>query len=276
MMPLTSDDLTERYDAMAAPFPKESVERTSGAPIAQGGTGRGYNTTGIGYQYIANRLNEVLGPAHWRVVSILTASTDTKAAQSGRTRYEYVADVTVQIGNPGDPFEVLAERQAMGGHIAMSIADAMKGAMTNGFKKASGMFGVGREAYEGSIDDDNEPIPAAEAEPPAQQESREREQPATKEAEADPAKEQRRAFAVMAKLLPDLEKAGITDRTVWDSIMAAYDVKSRSALTGGQWTAIANRLDRAQYDDDVFKQIVARARQLRGEETEPKSDDVEF
>jgi hypothetical protein len=40
---------------------------------------------------------------------------------------------------------------------ASSEADARKGRYTNAFKKAAAFFGVGRQAYEGSLDDDNLP-----------------------------------------------------------------------------------------------------------------------
>jgi hypothetical protein len=46
---------------------------------------------------------------------------------------------------------------ADGGPLASSEADARKGSYTNAFKKAAAFFGVGRQAYEGSLDDDNLP-----------------------------------------------------------------------------------------------------------------------
>ncbi len=52
---------------------------------------------------------------------------------------------------------VFAESLADGGHVASAEADARKGAYTNAFKKAAAFFGVGRQAYEGSLDDDNVP-----------------------------------------------------------------------------------------------------------------------
>jgi hypothetical protein len=51
-------------------------------------------------------------------------------------------------------FIVFAESLADGGHVASSEADARKGAYTNAFKKAAAFFGVGKQAYEGSLDDD--------------------------------------------------------------------------------------------------------------------------
>ena len=41
--------------------------------------------------------------------------------------------------------------------MASSETDARKGSYTNAFKKAAAFFGVGRQAYEGSLDDDNLP-----------------------------------------------------------------------------------------------------------------------
>jgi hypothetical protein len=50
------------YKSLAAPFLEDAIERTDGRV-----TGRGYSTTGIKYQYIVNRLNEVLGLGGFRV-----------------------------------------------------------------------------------------------------------------------------------------------------------------------------------------------------------------
>jgi hypothetical protein len=54
-------------------------------------------------------------------------------------------------------FVAWAEALSDGGHVASSEADARKGAFTNGLKKAAAMFGCGRQAYEGTLDDDNVP-----------------------------------------------------------------------------------------------------------------------
>jgi hypothetical protein len=42
-----------------------------------------------------------------------------------------------------------------GGHRSSDLTDAFKGASTNALKKASAFFGVGKEAFEGTIDEDN-------------------------------------------------------------------------------------------------------------------------
>ena len=65
-------------------------------------------------------------------------------------------------------FIVFAESLADGGHVASSEADSRKGAYTNAFKKAAAFFGVGRQAYEGTLDDDNLPQDASTASPAVQ------------------------------------------------------------------------------------------------------------
>ncbi len=44
---MTRDEKKKIYAARAAPFPEHCIQRTEGRV-----TGRGYDTTGIGYQFI--------------------------------------------------------------------------------------------------------------------------------------------------------------------------------------------------------------------------------
>ena len=148
---MTNAEKKAIYAALAKPFDEHCIQRTEGRI-----TGRGYDTTGIGYQHIANRLNEVLGVGGWRAHRIVTVKEITRS--NGRPAFEAVADITLELGTWVDGrFAVMAEALADGGHVASSEADARKGAFTNAFKKAAAFFGVGRQAYEGSLDDDNVP-----------------------------------------------------------------------------------------------------------------------
>lgn len=150
---MTQDEKKKIYAALSAPFPEEAIERTDGRV-----TGRGYSTTGIKYQYVANRLCEVLGPGSFRAHRTVTVKTVT--TPKGRTAYEAICDLTLELGawDEGDGgFKVWAEALADGGHTSFSEADARKGAYTNAFKKAAAFFGVGKQAYEGTIDDDHVP-----------------------------------------------------------------------------------------------------------------------
>ncbi len=148
---MTHDEKKKIYAALAAPFPEHCIQRTEGRV-----TGRGYDTTGIGYQHIANRLNEVLGVGGWRAHRTVMVKEITRA--NGRTAYEAICDLTLELGEWVDgAFVTWAESLADGGHVAASEADARKGAYTNALKKGAAMFGCGRQAYEGSLDDDSLP-----------------------------------------------------------------------------------------------------------------------
>ena len=148
---MTSAEKKAIYAALAKPFDEHCIQRTEGRL-----TGRGYDTTGIGYQHIANRLNEVLGVGGWRAHRTVTVKEIVRS--NGRPAFEAICDITLELGEWIDgSFIVFAESLADGGHVASSEADARKGSYTNAFKKAAAFFGVGRQAYEGSLDDDNLP-----------------------------------------------------------------------------------------------------------------------
>lgn len=159
---MTNEEKKKIYAALAAPFPDHCIQRTEGRV-----TGRGYDTTGIGYQFIANRLNEVLGVGGWRAHRTVSVKEITRS--NGRPAYEAICDITLELGEWIDgTFVVFAESLADGGHVASSEADARKGSYTNAFKKASAFFGAGRQAFEGTLDDDSIPTndaPAASSTP---------------------------------------------------------------------------------------------------------------
>lgn len=156
---MTKEERIKLYAALAAPFPEEAVERTSGAE-----TGRGYNTAGIKYQFLADRICEVLGVGGFRTHRTITVKSTTTA--KGRAAYEAIAEVRVELGEWQDgEFVVFAEAWGDGGHTAMSEADARKGSFTNAFKKAVAFMGPGRAAYRGTIDDDHVPADDVAAPP---------------------------------------------------------------------------------------------------------------
>lgn len=142
------------YIALSAPFPESCIQRTEGRL-----TGRGYDTTGIAYQFIVNRLNEVLGVGGFRVHREVTVKAIQRS--NGKPAFEAICDLTLELGEwVSGTFVAFAESLADGGHVSSSEADARKGAYTNAFKKAAAFHGVGRQAYEGSLDDDNLPTEA--------------------------------------------------------------------------------------------------------------------
>jgi hypothetical protein len=120
-------------------------------------TRKGYDTTGYGYQFVANRLNELLPKygLHWSTqddIKLLREYPD----KGGNLNYEYAGRLSLLFLN--DLREVVDARHCYGGHQSRTHADAMKGAFTNAFKKTAALFGVGADAYEGTIDEDYLPV----------------------------------------------------------------------------------------------------------------------
>jgi len=149
----TSEELKETYRRLAEPFPAEAIERTKAAV-----THKGYDTSGIKYQFIVNRLNEVLGLGGFRVERTFTLRE--RQARSGQPMFEATCDLIMRLGQwESGQFVPFAEATGTGGHTAASEADAKKGSLTNALKKVAAMFGCGWQAYAGTLDDDN--VPAA-------------------------------------------------------------------------------------------------------------------
>ena len=71
---MTNDEKKKLYAALAAPFPESCIQRTEGRL-----TGRGYDTSGIGYQHISNRLCEVVGVHLQAVAAAALLEHDSKA-----------------------------------------------------------------------------------------------------------------------------------------------------------------------------------------------------
>ncbi len=161
---MTKEERITLFAALSAPLPEEAVERTDGRV-----TGRGYSTSGYKYQFVVDRFNVVLGVGGWRAhrqVSVRAVTT-----VKGRTAYEAVCEIRLELGEFDDGrFVPFAEVLGDGGHQSMTEGDARKGAYTNAFKKAAAFLGVGREAYAGTIDDDN--TPAEDTPPPRESAAR--------------------------------------------------------------------------------------------------------
>jgi len=148
---MTSAEKKAIYAALAKPFDEHCIQRTEGRL-----TGRGYDTASIGYIHVVARLNEVLGIGSWRAHRTVNVKEITRS--NGRPAFEAICDITLELGEWVDGnFIVFAESLADGGHVASSEADARKGSYTNAFRKACSFFGIGKQAWEGSLDDDNLP-----------------------------------------------------------------------------------------------------------------------
>ena len=130
-------------------LPKAAVERTK-----KSDTHKGYDTTGYQYQYLVNVLNEVISPAGWSM-DYQVIQTEKGAYRSGQPFWDVTVETTVTV--------LGSVRKCVGGHVSASYTDAYKGAITNAFKKTVALFGVGKSAYEGSLDDDYRPLPDSDA-----------------------------------------------------------------------------------------------------------------
>ncbi len=153
--PITSDILDALYPLLTYEFPEDCIERTKKEK-----THKAYDTTGVGYQYVVNRFNEVLGISHWRFIPIeKEVERGCFGGDAKKPNVSITVEVTVEIGNWVDgQFHPIAQATLAGGHTSASFADALKGSITNGVKKAGALLGPGWGVYAGEIDDDNTPI----------------------------------------------------------------------------------------------------------------------
>lgn len=147
------------YEALKKPLPPEARQHVSKEenPL-------NFEMTGYIRQFVDNRFNDVLGVDHWAVnTAILYDGFEDEKQQEGRMR-EILMKVTIVLGNwaivekpeRGQPlldFIPLAERTGFGGASSTSRANAYKGALTDTIKKVAAMYGVGRQAYEQTIDE---------------------------------------------------------------------------------------------------------------------------
>lgn len=142
-----------KFEELSKPFEESQIERTKASV-----TRKGYDTTGIKAIHVVNRLNELYGPGCFRTSQTFERREFTRG-KSERLIFEVVCFITLEIGsrNETGQFATEAEVFSVGGHSSASLADAYKGALSNGFKKAASLVGVGKQAYEGTIDDDNVP-----------------------------------------------------------------------------------------------------------------------
>lgn len=141
------------YKELSAPLPKEAKQIALNKE-----THKGYDTIGQGYQYCVDRFNEVLGVTGWSY-NYRILSEDIEKYSNGKPKYIYTIEVLITIKANPELGLVEETRKCIGGHDSITKADALKGAITNGFKKTASFFGVGREAYAGELDDDFKPNP---------------------------------------------------------------------------------------------------------------------
>ena len=135
------------YERLSAPFPAKAEQRTKGQD-----TKKGYDTTGYGYQYIVNRFNEVCGMTGWDYEWKILREAEGEFRNKS-PNHDITVKMSISLILDG---VVQRPKSHVGSHVSVSHGDALKGAITNSMKKTAAMYGVGRQAYEDSIDDDDE------------------------------------------------------------------------------------------------------------------------
>lgn len=149
---LSEKKMKEIYERLSAPLSKEAIQKASKEE-----TRKGYDTIGYKYQYVINRLNEVCGIDGWNFTwKILKMIEGTWRKKIGSNQwidvpnFEITVEIKMWIINP----EI--KRPCAGTHLSVSFGNALKGAITSGLKKTAALFGVGRQAFEQSLDEDLE------------------------------------------------------------------------------------------------------------------------
>ena len=142
-------DFKALYLELSKPLTKNAIQRSKGAD-----TKKGYDTTGYGYQFIVNRFNEVLGIGAWNW-SFEEIERAEGVYKSGTKFISITGKATITVSLPDGEIS----HSEYGGHQSSNLTDALKGASTNALKKTASFFGVGKDAFEGSIDEDNQDQP---------------------------------------------------------------------------------------------------------------------
>jgi len=137
------------YKELSKPLDEKAIQRSKGVE-----TKKGYDTTGYGYQFIVNRFNKVLGIGGWNW-SFEEIERAEGTYKSGIKFISITGKATITLKLP----EGEISHSEYGGHQSSNLTDALKGASTNALKKTAAFFGVGKDAFEGSIDEDNQDQP---------------------------------------------------------------------------------------------------------------------
>jgi len=138
---LEAIDLPEVYAEFIKDIPQEALRTEI--------TDKGEKFSIYGYQFIVNRLNEIVGMDHWNSEILGDLDKEKKG-----DLWWVSLKLRLSLGNwINGNFVPIVYRDAFGSGISDSLGNAEKGASTNGLKKAAGLFGIGKKAYEGLIEE---------------------------------------------------------------------------------------------------------------------------
>lgn len=149
----------QHHEACQQMLPEEAIQKVTASQ-----SGKQYDATGYGYQYIADRLSNVFGPAGWTEEH---ESIETKGTWGKRqtTNYHITCKMTLKVGRwvrqdvdgigPVSAFIVSGQWAQYGEHTSGNRGDARKGAHGNAMKKVAALgLGIGASAFRGTIDED--------------------------------------------------------------------------------------------------------------------------
>lgn len=119
----------------------ECIERTSGDK-----TGKKYDTTGIRFAWL------------WDVLirnvprGLVCPGRSGEAVVQLEKSFSASMVVSLRIMSPTGSGEVLAETSAVGNHVGRERGDVLRGAETVGLKRCLANWGIGIEAYKGTLE----------------------------------------------------------------------------------------------------------------------------
>jgi hypothetical protein len=133
-----------------------------------GDTGKGYDTTGVGLQWLIDRINDIIGPSHWKT-EIVKLEVEKGFTSNNKETWNGICNILLMIGNTIPILyedntvsyrfiPVWTSENVAGGSTNKQRADAEKGCYSNALKRSFSGVGLGGEAYRQEIDLDLETV----------------------------------------------------------------------------------------------------------------------
>jgi hypothetical protein len=153
---MTREERIEIFEKLSKPLPKEAEEIAKKEDTKKHGDLRYYK-----YIYVCDRFNKVLGFGGWRYraknISLKMGKTAIKEYNGkkygGKDKWIITLKVVIEVREDGLWVEYAQAHQT--NDSIDSEGDAIKGAVTGGFKKAAANMGVGWQVYANMLDPDS-------------------------------------------------------------------------------------------------------------------------
>ncbi len=140
-------------------------------------SGKSYDATGYGYQWVADRLSATFGPDGWTETHE-NLETQGTWGRNNSVNYHITCFMRLMVGHwaqmpDGSPFFMpTGSWSQYGEHKSGNRGDCRKGAHGNALKKAAALgLGIGASAFRGTMDEDmageQPPVEGPRSQPPA-------------------------------------------------------------------------------------------------------------